>query len=364
MRHRFHALCPYFAMFPESFAEKWIGDLTKPGDVVLDPFCGRGTAPFQALLMQRRSVGIDISPVAYCITGAKTNPPSLAATRRRLTTLERTFRSRSWRAQARRLPEFFAYAYSELTLAQVLFLRSRLDWRCSNTDRMLAALVLSVLHGETNRSSKYLSNQMPHVISTKPAYSVRYWQQRSFTAPMRNAFDLIRDRLTYRYESDLPQGDARVFQADMRGLPALKGQLHRQIRCVVTSPPYMDVTNFEEDQWLRNWFLGGPPYPTYTRLSLDNRHLNASTYWSLIADLWRSLAAVLAPRADVVIRIGAKRLSPESLSRMLHGTSGVASRKVTLVSRETSAIKRRQTETFRPGAEGCLVEVDCHFRMT
>ena len=24
-------------------------------------------------------------------------------------------------------------------------------------------------------------------------------------------------------------------------------------------PPYLDVTHFEEDQWLRLWFLGGPP---------------------------------------------------------------------------------------------------------
>ena len=36
MRNRFHALCPYFAMFPEGFAEKWINELTDPGDLVVD----------------------------------------------------------------------------------------------------------------------------------------------------------------------------------------------------------------------------------------------------------------------------------------------------------------------------------------
>lgn len=35
------------------------------------------------------------------------------------------------------------------------------------------------------------------------------------------------------------------------------------VRCVITSPPYLDVTNFEEDQWLRLWFQGGPPKPTW-----------------------------------------------------------------------------------------------------
>src|SRR5437867_9643348 len=91
MRHRFHALCPYFAMFPESFAAHWIATLTQPGDVILDPFCGRGTLPFQALLMGRLGVGVDVNPVAYCISRAKTCAPPLAAVRRRLTRLERDF---------------------------------------------------------------------------------------------------------------------------------------------------------------------------------------------------------------------------------------------------------------------------------
>src|SRR2546425_560742 len=101
MRHRFHALCPYFAMFPETFVEKWVDRLTKRGDVVLDPFCGRGTAPFQALLMERNAVGCDINPVAYCVTSAKTNAPRASAVRRRITQLEKQFNARNWEGQRR-----------------------------------------------------------------------------------------------------------------------------------------------------------------------------------------------------------------------------------------------------------------------
>src|SRR5438094_3969623 len=79
MRNRFHSLCPYFAMFPESFAESWIDRVTKPGDVVLDPFSGRGTTAFQSLLMNRRAVASDVNDVAYCLTKAKTCAPTLAA---------------------------------------------------------------------------------------------------------------------------------------------------------------------------------------------------------------------------------------------------------------------------------------------
>jgi len=47
MRHRFHAICPYFAMFPEAFVEEHL--VTSPHrGVVFDLFCGRGTTLFQA----------------------------------------------------------------------------------------------------------------------------------------------------------------------------------------------------------------------------------------------------------------------------------------------------------------------------
>ena len=75
-------------MFPEGFAEKWINELTGPGDLVVDPFCGRGTTPFQALLMGRNALAGDINPVAYCLTAAKTRGPSLSTVRRRIGELE------------------------------------------------------------------------------------------------------------------------------------------------------------------------------------------------------------------------------------------------------------------------------------
>jgi site-specific DNA-methyltransferase (adenine-specific) len=62
-------------MFPEAFAEAWIERLTKRGDVVLDPFSGRGTTAFQSLLMNRRAVASDVNDVAFCLTKAKTCAP-------------------------------------------------------------------------------------------------------------------------------------------------------------------------------------------------------------------------------------------------------------------------------------------------
>jgi adenine-specific DNA methylase len=127
MRHRFHSICPYFAMFPESFVETWVERLTKPGDYVLDPFCGRGTTPFQALLMDRKGIGSDVNPVAFCLTKAKVDAPSLAQARRRLTILKQGYQHGEWKKSGHDLPEFFRWAFETRTLSEVLYLRKALD---------------------------------------------------------------------------------------------------------------------------------------------------------------------------------------------------------------------------------------------
>jgi hypothetical protein len=350
-------------MFPEAFAATWIERLSESGDIVLDPFCGRGTTLFQALLMNRKAVGSDINPVAYCVTRAKTNAPQPSVLNGRLTYLEKRFHSNDWDCERERLPRFFSYAYTPATLNQILYLRAALKWQSSDVDCMLAALTLGALHGESSRSMAYLSNQMPRTISTKPEYSIRFWEQHGLRAPERCAFQLLRNQTNFRYKSLPPLGRATVVRTDFRSLPSLSKELQKPIRLIITSPPYLDVTNFEEDQWLRLWFLGGSPHPTYGKISKDDRHERPSAYWKLISDMWRVIGSLLDDEGHFVIRMGGRKLSPDQILAGLEATSVFSRRKVTLMSWEVSTIKKRQTGSFRPGTTGCAREVDCCFHI-
>ncbi len=362
MRHRFHALCPYFAMFPESFAAGWIERLSEPGDVILDPFSGRGTTPFQALMMGRKAVACDTNPVAYCLTAAKTNAPALEAVKTRLDGLKATFDGRHWRHESDELGEFFRFAFSRKTLNQLVYLRASLNWRRSDADRMLAALVLGSLHGEMDRSTSYLSNQMPRTISTKPGYSVRYWRRHRLVAPERDVFALVRSRADFRYEEPPPKGTCRVYHMDLRQLPKKKRSLPSPIRYAITSPPYQNVTNFQEDQWLRLWFLGGPHYPVSNSSSRDDRHSNDKRYWTFISDMWCTFDKIMSPSAQVIIRIGHPTLNPESLRDALTRAATACCRRVQLVNMQVSEIRKRQTDAFRPGSAGIHEEIDCHYQ--
>lgn len=54
----------YPSQKPEALLERLIAALSNPGDLVLDPYAGSGTALAVAYRMRRRFVGIDASPVA------------------------------------------------------------------------------------------------------------------------------------------------------------------------------------------------------------------------------------------------------------------------------------------------------------
>jgi len=53
------------AMFPRTLAAQFIKTFSKPGDMVLDPFCGSGTTLLEAHRLERKYLGIDVSS-EYC----------------------------------------------------------------------------------------------------------------------------------------------------------------------------------------------------------------------------------------------------------------------------------------------------------
>jgi hypothetical protein len=203
---------------------------------------------------------------------------------------------------------------------------------------------------------------MPRTISTKPGYSVRFWQQRKLKPPERDVFAVLRRAVDFRYASPPPQRKAKVLLEDMRELPRLVPA--GKVKLVVTSPPYLDTTSFEEDQWLRLWFLGGFPRPTKGIVSRDDRLHTRDAYWQLIADLWRSLGHLVAENGHVVIRIAGRGMTTDELKTGLEGTSRLSGRNVTLRTFETSPLVGRQTDAFRPGSTGVRTEVDCHFQVS
>jgi hypothetical protein len=362
-RHPFHALCPYFAMFPEEFVENQLLSFTSPGSIVFDPFCGRGTTVFESLLRGRNAYGSDINPVAACIASAKAAAPTLAQVLTRLDELESEFQMEP-RVTEPPTP-FFEACFHRETLSEILFIRNQLDWRSSATDCFITAMALGVLHGESHRTAYCLSNRMPRTISTKPEYSMRWWAGRGLTPPRRETFNVLRKAAAFRYRMPPAALAGVVRQVDARNVGVAFPELWGRVQLVVTSPPYLDTTDYAEDQWLRLWFLGGEPRPVL-RQNRDDRHRRVDEYWRFLTEAWAGLDPLLSETAVIVIRIGGARLSKSELLEGVTGTLSSAINAGCIVSLHggvTSQVRPRETSAFRPAPARPSVEHDFVYRI-
>lgn len=362
MRHRFHAICPYFAMFPETFVADQLATTPFRG-VVFDPFCGRGTTVFESLIRDRDAAGCDVHPVAACIAGAKSDPPHRSEVLQRLSLLEEESRSYEAPKVTDSLAEFFELCFEPRTLNEIFFLRESLDWKHDRTDRFIAALSLGSLHGESHRTPNCFSNRMPRTISTKPQYSVRWWRSRGLRPPRRDVFGILRYMADYRFASEPPGRRGEVKLADAREAGVHFRHLAGSVTDVITSPPYLDTTNYREDQWLRLWFLGEPA--TDRQPAADGRHYCASKYENFLTEAWAGLAPLLASEVRLMIRMGGRKLTKETARTTLETSLGAGlGRTISLVGDGVSSrIRGTQANAFRGGRPSRAVEHDFCFQV-
>ena len=366
MRHPLHSLCPYFAMFPEDFVAKHVLAHTRRGEWVFDPFSGRGTTVFESLLNGRPAAGTDINPVAACVAGAKADSPTLRTTLARLDALERAFNAMPVLGDASPTSEFFKWCFHANTFSELLYLRANIDWRGSKVDRFIAAVTLGCLHGESHKTPNCLSNRMPRTISTKPDYSVRWWSARGLSAPERKTFNVLRTMVRFRLQEKPPELSGHVKLRDARLSGKAFPSLKEKVSLIVTSPPYLDTTDYIEDQWLRLWFLGGLDQPR-GGVNRDDRHTRLDNYWKFLCETWEGVQPLVKRGTHVVVRIGGTRVPKQDLSDglLLSLKSGFSGYRVKAVhAGATTEIRNRQTNVFRPGTSEGRYEHDFTFKVT
>ncbi len=308
---RWARLGPYYAMFPIEFARQVVEAFSKHGDMVLDPFCGRGTAPYVAMVSGRGAAGCDINPVAWLYAAVKTDPhPSLADVIRRIDEIGRAVRERDCRPA----DEFQELAFARRALGFINAARRELRWRDNALDRTIAALLLHYLHAKLGQG---LSNQLRPTKAMCPDYSVRWWRKRGLTTPPDiDAAAFLHHRAAWRYAKGVPEhagnacvelGDAAAVLPDMPASASL----------ILTSPPYVGVTNYRADNWLRLWALGeGPSRPDWSN---DQKFCSAEKYESMLAGVLQ--VARTRSRQDAVwcLRVDARERTLAVVRRVMAG---------------------------------------------
>ena len=69
-----HNIHRYSGKFIPQIAARAISLLTRPRELVVDPYCGSGTTLVESALLGRRAIGVDLNPLAVLIARVKTTP--------------------------------------------------------------------------------------------------------------------------------------------------------------------------------------------------------------------------------------------------------------------------------------------------
>jgi hypothetical protein len=327
-----HPMCSYLASFPAGLAHAFIARYSRPGDVVLDPFSGRGTTPLQAVAEGRIGLGNDLNPFAHLLTGAKVEPARPAESSTRLAALQAAWASNAgaWLdlaehvvrrpahpsariplagsragpdARSESVPPEVALAFHPRTLGQLLFVRTMLR-PDDHVDRFLSGALAGILHGKT---PSYLSTVMPNTFSMAPRYVRTFVKQTGFVPQDRDVFSGLAAKLQRLYRDPVPTttglallGDARTAGARARTALAERG-LPDRARLVVTSPPYLRVVKYGYYNWLRAWLHGFDAREIDA--TLDDAH-HREPYVAFLREVLGNLRGALTDDAVVVLVIG------------------------------------------------------------
>jgi hypothetical protein len=258
--HSMHTMCSYHGMFPAKVAHQFIQQYSRPGEVVLDPFSGRGTTPLQARVEGRRAIANDLSPLAYVLSRAKTEPPTWDEANSFVDELEKAFKATK-HGDLEVSPDI-RMLYHDNTLAQLCFIRERLLAReittWSRAEFMLAGSLAGIMHGGWRRdgTSQYLSISMPNTFSMSPTYVEKFIREKGLQKLDQDVFECLRDKLARLYLDDNPGESGVAHHADAASLLGGSTLAEGSVDLVVTSPPYLQVVNYAQSNWIRLWLLG------------------------------------------------------------------------------------------------------------
>jgi site-specific DNA-methyltransferase (adenine-specific) len=176
----------------------------------------------------------------------------------------------------------------------------------SPEDTFLKGAVVGIMHGKgrSDRSTAYLSVDMPNTFSMSPNYVRGFVERNELRAPPVDVFSKFRERCQWLLRAGplSKSPPARVLAGDAARLPdVLAGSGVSTVGAIVSSPPYLGILRYGAFNWIRLWFLG---YGQHQIDSVLDGTDSLDAYLSFMASFLGSASHVTRPGGVVALVIG------------------------------------------------------------
>lgn len=290
----------YRACFKPQLPRFFIERLTEPGDVVYDPFMGRGTTPLEAALLGRVPWGNDVNPLSIVMTRPRLNPPTVQQIAARLQSIPLDDPADT--------PEELEVFFHPKTLRAIsslkkYLLQRRLAGSIDNVDEWLALVALNRLTGHSNGFFSVYTLPPNQAVSVKSQQKIN--QRRNQIPAPRDVEQIILKKSRQLLSEVDVATRSQLESVSLKAL-LLTGPAHvtpqipnDTVGLVVTSPPFLNVVQYATDNWLRCWFLG-----------IDAKSVNLTLpkkigdWQTAMTQVFHELRRVLKPGGHIAFEVG------------------------------------------------------------
>jgi site-specific DNA-methyltransferase (adenine-specific) len=259
-----HSMCSYLGAFPPPLANYFIQYFSNEGDLVYDPFSGRGTTALEARILNRNSLATDLNPIALALSEAKNNNLTVEEIFSRIDELEEKYDYALYQPEAIAQSDEIHLIFHPKTLAQLCYLRRKLLKSEKQVDKYLIGICLGILHGGERKdgSSAYASIDMPNTFSMSPEYVRRFVQTNQLNRLNRNIFSLLKEKTERVFKKHIDLGgNGLILKANVKALSTHEELVayKKSASLILTSPPYLGIVNYAKQNWIRSWFMNQDP---------------------------------------------------------------------------------------------------------
>lgn len=242
----------YRGCYKPELPEYFISRFTEEGDVVADPFGGRGTTILQAALMNRIGISNDVNPLSERLAYPKLHPVTVEQIAKRLEEIDLS------KDVDLSKEEDMSMFYHKDTFKELINLRNYLKTHRDDVDRFIEMTAISRLHGHSN--GFFSAYSFPQ-FSVPKSSQIKINRTRGVEPEYRD----IKSRILKKAKTTLKSGGIEELQkiahlhkfttGDSRNLTGWEDE---SVDLVVTSPPFLNQVDYVTDNWIENWFCGIP----------------------------------------------------------------------------------------------------------
>lgn len=245
----------YRACFKPALPRFFIQLLTTKKNTVYDPFSGRGTTVIEAGLLGRRVISNDINPLSEIMTYPRFFVPDLKEVKERLSCIPI---DRDARADIDISMFFHPDTEAEIASLATYLLSRKEAGKEDLIDRWIRMVATNRLTGHspgffsvyTLPPNQAASPQSQRKINEKLSQTPEY--RNTHQRILKKSKSLTRNLTDIQKRNLLNAGQSALFLTlDARKTKEVPSA---SVNLTITSPPFLDIVQYSQDNWLRCWF--------------------------------------------------------------------------------------------------------------